>query len=222
MLEAIERLYRRLMMMIGIGRITSVNDGGAIQFLQAQLGADEICDNTPRMAEFGFTSNPPPGSDAVLAFMRGDRSSGIVIATGNKTFRLKSLAPGEAALYDAFGKYVKLTQTGIVIEAAGQSVTVNDASAVTVNATTSVTINSPTTKISGTLEVDGAVTMKSTASVTGMATVGGLTSTGAAGAASITGNLAVTSGDITADGLDFKTHAHGGVTPGSGNTSGPH
>lgn len=234
MLEAIERLYRRLMLLIGIGKITTGNDGGVVQRLQVQLGADEVHDNLPRLAEFGFTSMPPPGSDAVLAFLQGNRSSGIVIATGNQTFRLKNLATGEVALYDAFGKYVKLSQTGIVVEAAGQSVTVNDASTVTVNATTSVTINSPATKITGTLEVDGAVvmkstveadgavTMKSTANVTGMATVGGMASTGVAGASTVQGNIAITSGDVTADGISLKTHVHGGVTTGSGNTAGPH
>jgi len=234
MLEAIERLYRRIMMMIGIGKVATGNDSGVVQMLQVQLGADEVRDNTPRLAEFGFTSMPPPGSDAVLVFLRGDRSSGVVIATGNQTFRLKNLAPGEVALYDAFGKYVKLSQTGIVVEAAGQSVTVNDASTVVVNATTSVTLNTPTTHLTGalqvdgavvmksTVEADGAVTMKSTANVAGMATVGGLASTGLAGASSVAGNIAITGGDVTADGISLKTHVHGGVTTGSGNTAGPH
>jgi phage baseplate assembly protein V len=234
MLEAIERLYRRIMLMIGIGKVTTGNDGGAVQMLQIQLGADEVRDNTPRVAEFGFTSMPPPGSDAVLAFLRGDRSSGIVIATGNQTYRLKNLATGEVALYDAFGKYVKLSQTGIVVEAAGQSVTVNNASTVVVNATTSVTLNTPQTHMTGaltvdgavvmksTVEADGAVTMKSTASVAAMATVGGLAATGVAGASTVAGNISITGGDVTADGISLKTHVHGGVQTGSGNTAGPH
>lgn len=234
MLEAIERLYRRIMLLIGIGKVTTGNDGGNVQLLQVQLGADEIRDNTPRMAEFGFTSMPPPGSDTVLAFLRGDRSSGIVIATGNQTFRLKNLAPGESALYDAFGKYVKLTQAGIVVEAAGQAVTVNNASTVTVNATTSVTLNTPTTHLTGaltvdgavvmksTVEADGAVTMKSTASVAAMATVGGLASTGLAGPSTVAGNINITGGDVVADAISLKTHVHGGVTVGVGNTAGPH
>ncbi|MDA8092355.1 MAG: phage baseplate assembly protein V [Betaproteobacteria bacterium] len=167
MIGIIQRIARRLQMLVGVGRVTLVDDSGPVQMMQLALGSLEVRDRTPRLAEFGFASNPPAGSDATLLFVGGDRSNGVVIATGSQALRLRDLQPGEAAIYDGQGKYVYLTETGIVVEAKGQPVTVNDASAVTVNASTSVTLNSPSTKITGTLEVDGAVTMKQTCSVTG-------------------------------------------------------
>lgn len=36
------------------------------------------------------------------------------------------------------------------------------------------------------------------------------------------GNVIVSGGDLIVDGISFKGHVHGGVTPGSGNTSTPH
>jgi phage baseplate assembly protein gpV len=37
----------------------------------------------------------------------------------------------------------------------------------------------------------------------------------------VNGNLTMTGGDVTADGISLKTHVHGGVTTGSGDTTGP-
>lgn len=70
-------------------------------------------------------------------------------------------------------------------------------------------INSDTTTINGNETVVGALTGQR-----GMAISGG---TGA----TVTGNIAVTGGDITADGKSLKTHAHSGVQPGAGNSGLP-
>ena len=50
----------------------------------------------------------------------------------------------------------------------------------------------------------------------------GLAATGVAGASTVAGNISITGGDVTADGISLKTHVHGGVQTGSGNTAGPH
>ena len=78
---------------------------------------------------------------------------------------------------------------------------------VTVTAPVSVTLNTPITHCTGAMIVDGLFTYKS-----GMVGSGGSTS------AQITGNIVVTSGNVSADGIDLKTHVHTGVQ--SGGTSG--
>lgn len=114
-MDALTRLYRRVMMIVGRGRITTTDDTGPVQITQVRLGADELRDQTPRLAEYGFTSFPQPGADAVVVFLGGDRSNGCIIATGDRRFRLTSLAPGEVALYDDLDQAVHLTRTGIVV-----------------------------------------------------------------------------------------------------------
>lgn len=114
-LDSLQRLWRRVLYTVGRGVIRLVADAGNVQIVQVRLGQLETRDNTPRLAEYGFTSNPPPGSDAVLLFIAGDRSNGVVVATGHQASRLKGLVPGEAALYDDLGQFVRLTRTGIVI-----------------------------------------------------------------------------------------------------------
>ncbi|MBD3813988.1 MAG: phage baseplate assembly protein, partial [Betaproteobacteria bacterium] len=116
MMHLAQKLYLRLLSLLGRGRITLVDDSGGTQTLQIVLGPLETRDALPRMAEYGFTSNPPADTDAVMVCIGGDRSRGIVIATGHQVYRLKSLAPGDVALYDDLGQKVHLTRSGIVID----------------------------------------------------------------------------------------------------------
>lgn len=144
---AIERVFRRVILMVGRGRIKTGKDDGNIQKLQVKLGEMEIRDNTPRMAEYGYTSMPPADTDAVLLFVGGDRSNGIIIATGNQTYRLRGLQTGEVALYDDQGQKVYLTRAGIVIDGAGKPVTIHN--------TPSVTADTPLVHTTGDVHVDG-------------------------------------------------------------------
>ncbi|MBB4863357.1 phage baseplate assembly protein V [Pseudomonas nitritireducens] len=155
----LSRLWRRVQLTIGWGRVTFSDDSRGAQVLQVKLNDAETRDGTPRLAEFGLTSRPPEGSDVVLVFLGGDRSKGIVIATGHQATRPKGLLVGETMLYDQWGKSIHLTQDGgIVVEAQGAPVTVNNATTVTVNATDSVLLNTPLLKVSGSIEAGGDIT----------------------------------------------------------------
>jgi phage baseplate assembly protein V len=116
---AIERTYNRLRMVIGRGRVTTGNDSGNVQRLQVRLNGDQISDDMPRLAEFGFTSMPPNGSDVIAVFIGGDRTVGAVVATGHQASRLKNLKAGEVAIYDDQGQSIYITRGGIVINGGG-------------------------------------------------------------------------------------------------------
>lgn len=152
---AIARIWRRVQLTVGRGRVTTSNDSKSAQLLQVAIGPLETRDNTPRIAEFGFTSLPPVGSDVVLVFMGGDRSSGVVVATNHQPSRPTGLLEGESMVYDLWGHYIHFTEAGIVIEAKGQPVTVNDASTVTVNASTEVVLNTPDLQVNGNITATG-------------------------------------------------------------------
>jgi len=113
---------------------------------QVRLSAGEVL-TVPRLAEYGFASNPPPGSDAVLVFYTGDRSNGVVVATGSQALRLKNLASGDSALYDSRGAYVWLTPNGIVINGNGGNVTVENAADVTVTGSGTIQLSAPSIKL---------------------------------------------------------------------------
>lgn len=125
MIGVIERLYRCVMLAFGRGRITFVDDSGAVQKLQVRFGSMEIIDNMPAPHDYGYTCHPPIGSDVFASFLGGNRSNGLVVSIGSQVYRMKNLASGEVAIYDALGQSVHLTQSGIVINSAGLPITIN-------------------------------------------------------------------------------------------------
>lgn len=90
------------------GVITLVKAAGAVQFVQLDGMSGERLQDAELLQQFGFTSNPPPGSMAVVLPIGGRTAHGIIIATEHGSYRLQSLANGEAALYNQWGDYVAL------------------------------------------------------------------------------------------------------------------
>ncbi|MGK4478599.1 phage baseplate assembly protein domain-containing protein [Yersinia enterocolitica] len=144
----LSQLYRQIKMILGIGRVTASNDGGSVQTVQYQTPL-EVRDDTPRLAEFGFSSGLPANTDVVIGFLGGDRSSAVIIGSNHQSFRHVGLKSGETVIYSQWGQYIKLTEAGIIIEANSQPVTVNNATEVTINAAVKVRLNTPLLEVSG-------------------------------------------------------------------------
>jgi phage baseplate assembly protein V len=121
--EEIKKLWRRVQLVVGRGRITTTDDSGSVQKVQIKIGELETRDTTPRVAEYGFTSNPLEGCHGVVVFVGGDRSNGVIIGTNDQQARLKNLKRGEVAIYDDQGQSVWLKRTGIEINGAGLPIT---------------------------------------------------------------------------------------------------
>jgi len=152
------RIARFVNAVIGWGRIKTVNDAGGAQKVQVQVNARETIDNLPRIAEFGLASVPPDDCDVVMVNFGGGRNNAAVIATNHQASRPKNLKSGETMLYSQDGKSVYLTATGgIVVEAKGQAVTINNASTVTINAATKVRMVTPLLEVTGDI-IDNAAT----------------------------------------------------------------
>lgn len=66
----ISTLYRQIKMLLGIGRVTAFDDSNGVQTVQYQTPL-EVHSDTPRLAEFGFSSGLPAGSDVVIGFLGG-------------------------------------------------------------------------------------------------------------------------------------------------------
>lgn len=136
---------RTLWNLIGIGLATQADDTGDVQRLQvtekaAGKGfADRITDKVRRLTEFGFTSVPPLQAEVLVLRRDGDRSQSMVIATSHRPSRMKNLQPGDVAVYDVRGAYVKFTSAGIVIDGAGLPMTIQNVGTVTINGDLHVT-----------------------------------------------------------------------------------
>nr|CBX82213.1 Mu-like prophage FluMu protein gp45 [Erwinia amylovora ATCC BAA-2158] len=85
----------------------------------------------------------------VIAFLGGDRSSGVIIASNHQAHRQSGLNTGETVIYSQWGQLVKLTETGITIDAAGQPVDVVNSTIVTITASQEVMVKTPVLKCTG-------------------------------------------------------------------------
>jgi phage baseplate assembly protein V len=107
-------ISRRVRLMIGRAVLALVNDASRVQGLQVTLLAGETRDEVERFQEYGFTSHPHPGAEAVLVAVGGSRDHGIVIAVEDRRYRLRGLAQGEVALYSDEGDAVVLKRGRLV------------------------------------------------------------------------------------------------------------
>ncbi|MFP4891219.1 phage baseplate assembly protein V [Paraburkholderia sp. EG304] len=145
-----DSLFWSIVRSLSRGRLTRVDDKGSVQLVQMQLSENETRDATPRLAEYGFQSNPPAGSDAVAVFLAGKRSNGVVIACGHQQYRMRGLASGEVAISDNKGQSVYLSAAGIVVNGGGLPMKITN--------TPQVTVDTPTAHFTGDINADGNIT----------------------------------------------------------------
>lgn len=119
MREHLGRLYSLVLGVVGIARIKVTKDDGEQQLAQLNIRQggprelEEVIDDVPRLGHYGFAYRPPDGSEAVVLFVGGRRSSGVVVATGHRETRPRDLEPGEAMIFNALAEtFVKLSADG--------------------------------------------------------------------------------------------------------------
>lgn len=146
----IERLTQRINGMFAISRSTQdPNDSGPVQTVQVRHSALELHDATMRVQDYGIASVPPIGTDMMTLFMSGDRGRGIAFAAGNQAYRPRGMGAGDTCLYDSRGHRVQLQAGNILVDAAGSTVTVTNATTVIVRASTKIRFETPILEVTG-------------------------------------------------------------------------
>lgn len=133
--------------MVARAVVRIIKDSGSIQLAQVSMLGGETRDNVENFQPYGFAYNAPPGSEALLLFIGGNRDHPLIGSITNRAARLKNLASGEVALYTDEGDYIKFSRGQIIEVVAGASIAVT-APEVTVNGNLTVT---------GDLQVDGGI-----------------------------------------------------------------
>ncbi|PMM39160.1 phage baseplate assembly protein V [Vibrio splendidus] len=182
----IERLLAPIKRRI-TGAITRAVVSGVVEDLQRQnlqlkMHADESVDDIERFQNYGCSSFPPIGSEAILAAIGGNLGNLVAVAVEDKKYRPKGES-GDVFLYHLEGHKIRLTKDGKVV------VTATD---VIFKAANSFTIISPETLIQGPLHVTG-----------GISTDLGIFATGGITSASV-----VSGSDLTAGGFSYLGHFH--------------
>ncbi len=107
---------------LGFCKAVLTDSSTPMQTLQVEVTDGEVKDGVEHYEPFGFTSNPPEGSDGLIAFIGGDRSNAVVICMAGRGNRITGLAAGDVAIYNQGGAVIKLVGGGIEITG---NVTVN-------------------------------------------------------------------------------------------------
>ena len=115
--EMLSGLEGRVRGMVARAIVRLVDDAARAQELQLELLADESQDAVERFQNYGLTSVPHRGAEALVVFAGGLRSHGVVLAVEDRRYRLTGLAEGEVALFDDLGNVVKLGRQRISITA---------------------------------------------------------------------------------------------------------
>lgn len=139
--EFMRPLYVRIQLAVGRCVIKVVDDSKLLQEVQLRALAGETLGGVEHFQHYGFTSVPHAGAEGVLVCVGGSRDHGLLIATGDRRYRLTGLAGGEVALHDDIGQVVHLKRNEIEIVSAAH-----------------IQITAPVVSITGNLEVTGAIT----------------------------------------------------------------
>jgi len=142
-------ISRRIRLMVARAVVTAIGDAGKIQAAQVKLLDGEVRDGIEVLHQYGFTSLPHGKPEGLYFSVGGDRDHGVLICVADRQFRLKSMAPGEVAIYDDLDQKIHLTRDGIVIDGAGLPLIVRDTPIVTIQAETKVRAETPMLECTG-------------------------------------------------------------------------
>ncbi len=148
MIATIDRRIRHFLGGIRLGFrgvITLVKAAGHVQLVQMDGLAGEQLQDNELFQHYGYTSNPPAGTMAIVLPIGGRTAHGIIVATEHGGYRLKNLASGEVALYSDEGDSIVLRR-GRLIEVTTQTLRIN--------ASDRVEMNTPLVTTTGEIQAD--------------------------------------------------------------------
>lgn len=202
-------IWRRIRLIISRGVLKLVDDSLKLQGVQLGLLGDEPA-WAERFQEYGFTSHPLKGAEAVVGAVGGARSHLVALTIDDRRYRVKNLKPGEVCLYDDEGDTIHFKRGRIVDITAGSEVNITAGEKATVTApeivatgSTSVTVDTPIATFTQDVKIQGKCTVQQLLTANG-----GLSASGGSGAAvSVDGLVSVTD-DVEASGVSLVSHTH--------------
>jgi phage baseplate assembly protein V len=115
--RAIQPVANRLRNLVVRAVVNSVDDSGKWQRAQIEASDGETLSGVPVFQPYGFSSNAPvaaggDGPEALVVRIGGRPDNSVIIAIGDRRYRLPNLAAEEVAMYDAQGSIVKCQSNG--------------------------------------------------------------------------------------------------------------
>lgn len=190
-------IKRRITGMLTRAIVTNIVEDLQRQNLQVKMHADESGDNIERFQNYGLSSHPPVGAEAIVAALGGNLSGLVAIAVEDKKVRPQGEI-GDVFLYHLEGHRIRLTGDGqIIVTAKSVLFEVENsfnvqATDVTFNCSNSFNIISPESLIDGPLHVTNGIS----------------TDLGIYADSGITSASVVSGSDLSANNISYLGHTH--------------
>jgi len=119
--QILEPVTNKIKSMLSKAIVSLVNDSTNMQLIQIEILKDEVKDNVERVQDYGLTSFPRKGAEALIGFINGNKDHGVAIKVDDSRVRPKNLQEGEVVLYHESGSKIYMKSNGdINIESAGK------------------------------------------------------------------------------------------------------
>lgn len=112
--QALVPVNRRVRGLVSRAVVRVVNDALGQQGVQVSLGVGEVRSDVEHHQPYGFSAHPHPDAEGIFLSVGGSRNAGVVLAVGDRRYRLRSLEQGEVAIYDDLGTRVHLRRGGVL------------------------------------------------------------------------------------------------------------
>lgn len=106
------KISTRIKLMIARAIIKAVDDTGEIQLAKTAVYGDELPDGVEHIQHYGFTSVPPVGSEAIVAYVGSNKDNGVMICSDSGEHRHSGLADGESSHYSMHGQRIHMKNDG--------------------------------------------------------------------------------------------------------------
>ncbi|MEM7025586.1 MAG: phage baseplate assembly protein [Pseudomonadota bacterium] len=114
-MDALDKLARRLQLMIGRCVIRAVAAGGGRVLVGIDGFADQALDDLEYAEPTGLTCIPRAGAEGIAVSIMGDGSHQVVIPLGDRRHRPRDLKPGDSSLHDHRGHRIDIVDGRIRI-----------------------------------------------------------------------------------------------------------
>lgn len=125
--QRVDDLTNRLMNMASRGTIVEDDNSKGIQQGKIRGQHGEEIPKVQRWEQFGLTSRPPAGADALILSINGTRDSAQMVALSAPGTRPTDGAAGSTTLYDAAGNKVYLDNGGNIVIEGSATITIKAA-----------------------------------------------------------------------------------------------
>ncbi len=155
------QIVRRIQSMFVRGTVARVDDGKKMQELRLDLEHGHQPTKVEHIHPYGISFKPHPDAEVVAVSMGGNRDHMMVIAVGDRRYRLKDLKDGEFAIHDDQGQKVHFTRDGVVVDTPKK---------VNIKSGEPTHIEAPTITLKGALVFQGDITHTGNMNTTGVHT----------------------------------------------------